>query len=133
MTVKMTFMMKLQTYLNIYVSSWRDKGVMKWNTWDEQKRRKGSPLHLANISLTEKPEKTLKNYFELHIQITVLNILMEQIELFLCWMQNLCLSQTWINIAVAKKHFNAQSGKSQLCNTFDKKQKLTKSPEAAWT
>ena len=29
MTVKMTFMMKLQTYLNIYVSSWRDKGVMK--------------------------------------------------------------------------------------------------------
>ena len=51
-----------------YTSSWKDKDLMKCVICDEEKRKKGRPLPLTNISLTEKAEETLKEYSELYIK-----------------------------------------------------------------
>ena len=50
-----------------YTSSWKDKDLMKCIIGDEEKRKKGRPLPLTNISLMEKAEKPLKEYSEIHI------------------------------------------------------------------
>ena len=52
---------------NTYVPSQKNKNLMKCLACDEQKH-KVRPLPLATISLTEKVEKTLREYFELHIK-----------------------------------------------------------------
>ena len=43
-----------------YESSWKDKEIMKCIICNEEKRKKGRPLPLTVISVTEKAEKTLK-------------------------------------------------------------------------
>ena len=53
---------------------WKNKDLMRCIISDEQKRKKGRPLSLANISLTEKAEKTLREYSELHIKNNNVNI-----------------------------------------------------------
>ena len=55
------------------MSSWKDKDLLKCT--NEQKRKKGCPLHFATISLTEKTEETSQEHPELHIKN---NILMEK-------------------------------------------------------
>ena len=98
------------------------------------KRKKGRPLPLANISLTENAEKTLREYSELHNKNNnVIYILLRQIELFLYWIQNLCLSRTWLTIALVTKHFGAQGGWNNFTkNQCDEKQKPAKDNKAAW-
>ena len=68
---------RTKCHKKLYAFSWKDKDLMKDNTSDEEKRIKQRPLLLANTSLTEKPKKTLQEYFELHIKILMLNVLME--------------------------------------------------------
>ena len=51
-----------------YTLSWKDKDLMKCIICDEEKCKKERPLPLTNISLTEKEEKSLKEYSELHIK-----------------------------------------------------------------
>ena len=51
-----------------YTLSWKDKDLMKCIICDEEKCKKGRPLPLTNISLTEKEEISLNEYSELHLK-----------------------------------------------------------------
>ena len=60
--------LKLPEKMCRYLSSWKNKDLMKCIICDEEKRKKRHPLPLANLSSTEKAGKTLREYSELHIK-----------------------------------------------------------------
>ena len=104
------------------VSSWKNKDLMKCIICDEQKRKKGCPLPLANISLTEKEEKTLREYSELHIKNNNVK--------YIDGANRILLVLNTKSLLAADVAY--QSSGYKLHKTCDEKQKFTKNDEVAW-
>ena len=113
---------------------WKNKDLMKCIICDGQKRKKGRPLPLVNTSWTEKAEKTLLEYSELHVKNNNAKYIDGANQILLVLNTKSLLATEVAYHSSCYEAFWCTVWKNQLHKTSDEKQKISEKwwSSSAW-